>query len=343
MQLLTLRQPRYSAMLKTMLTAQLPVIASPLSVFCTTALRDTQNHPPPPQPPTTTTNKGMMPSYAQATMTTYADFIYRGSLVAADENTTFARALPDTAQLSPLLWAGAPNILCIARALDAVDGVYLVVLSVQRLSNAKSNLQKTTVSSTVSLPGFKSPIQLSARLQGAVYVVRNDTNASRLPPIVYQLDKLHLPSHPLYWPTDTAVLEAELLEGHLGISVDHGIIVTERADGADANDWTEFDTYVDLGRAAATNRAVVHAHPDESRGTCTAIRARVRKGTGGTPATISIEIHSASVVEVRRFANREAKAKSWEWVEWNLDAQEQSCHRIRVLGRAQLDKLEIIF
>jgi hypothetical protein len=101
----------------------------------------------------------MMPSYAQAVMTQYADFMYKGSLVQANENTTYARGgitpdgVPLAAIAGPLLWAGSPNVLCIVRQLDAVKGVFLVVLSVMRTSNAAGNLQMPIVEAAVFLPG----------------------------------------------------------------------------------------------------------------------------------------------------------------------------------------------
>lgn len=83
----------------------------------------------------------MMPSYAQAVFTgAAAEFLYDGSLVMADENTTFAMvadnsdidaadATSDSTNYrhSPLLWAGQPNILAIARSFESA---FLITLAV---------------------------------------------------------------------------------------------------------------------------------------------------------------------------------------------------------------------
>ena len=55
--------------------------------------------------------QAMMPVYAQAMATQWADFLYAGSLVEATANTTMAPYQPG----SPLLWAGSPNVLATAR------------------------------------------------------------------------------------------------------------------------------------------------------------------------------------------------------------------------------------
>ena len=99
------------------------------------------------------------------------------------------------ASSSPLLWAGAPNVLALARRRRS-DGAHLIVLTVQRASNAKSNLGGLDTRTKerkcrVLLPGVGA-VELAARPQGSVYVrLANGT--------VEQLDKWHEAGHPLTW------------------------------------------------------------------------------------------------------------------------------------------------
>ena len=79
----------------------------------------------------------MMPSYAQALSTQYADFFYRGTLVMSTSNTSFAMD-GSSSKDSPLLWAGAPNVLAVARELD---GAYLIAVTIQRHRFRKALLQ----------------------------------------------------------------------------------------------------------------------------------------------------------------------------------------------------------
>lgn len=68
----------------------------------------------------------------------------------------------------------------------------------------------------VYLPGSGDtlPLSLTAALQGAVYIYRNDTTA--LQPVLYQLDAWHEASHPSHWAATQAeymVVEAEMFSG----------------------------------------------------------------------------------------------------------------------------------
>ena len=66
-----------------------------------------------------------------------ADLFYEGRLVINTPNTTFAMD-DDGSFGSPLLWAGAPNVLALARRLG---DTYLLVTATQRLSNNGNNLR----------------------------------------------------------------------------------------------------------------------------------------------------------------------------------------------------------
>ena len=73
---------------------------------------------------------------------------------------------------SPLLWAGAPNILALARELD---GAYLIAVTIQRQSNNARNLGSIGDRglgrlSRVHIPGLPMPVEVMARPQGSVYV-----------------------------------------------------------------------------------------------------------------------------------------------------------------------------
>jgi hypothetical protein len=238
--------------------------------------------------------QGMVPAYAQGMLTQYADFLYRGELVMADENTTFAMG-GDTGTTvsnpshgsSPLLWAGKPNILCVVRRMG---GAYLITLAVERLSNAELNADVDgTWAATVSLPGddptTKLPIKLKARAQGSVYVWRNDTggsNSSPLP-VVYQLDSWHEATHPMYWPTRSMEIEAELFEGHLAAvhlirteyHHDDAGINTEGSQGYGQSD--SFTTFVDL-RTAGDAGTCYTTHTGVSSNAPVAVRVRSRRG-----------------------------------------------------------------
>ena len=199
--------------------------------------------------------QGMMPAYAQATFTQVAPFVYDGALVLADENTTLAMKTDGKGYTySPLLWAGQPNIMAIARRFD---DVFLLTLAAQRNSNAALNLLNKNASATIRVPGLTvggvdAVLSVTARLQGSVYLFRDDTEGS---PVMYQVDSWHKASHPMYWPHDTAsageatTVEAELFSGHLshrGASV----MRTLQARGSNEGDYRGFRTYVDLGAAA---------------------------------------------------------------------------------------------
>lgn len=148
-----------------------------------------------------------MPSYTQAITTQLAEFLYAGELVYATRNTSFAMS---RVKRSPLLWAGAPHVYCIARRLNS--NVFMITLALQRLSNNALNLASPTLRVSVIVPGIASPVSLNARLQGSVYVWRNDSGTS---PVLYPVDEWHDSTHPVYWEQASQRFQAELFVGHL--------------------------------------------------------------------------------------------------------------------------------
>ena len=150
--------------------------------------------------------QAMMPSYAQALLSVAAPFVFEGSLVLNDENTTFAMD-DDGTQASPLLWAGAPNVVALARA---HAGAFLIVCTAQRLSNAKGNLAanggkgRPGFASRLVLPaaaaaaaGAPPTVELFCRPQGSVYVYAKNATTGDFG--LTQIDEWHGAGHPLAW------------------------------------------------------------------------------------------------------------------------------------------------
>jgi hypothetical protein len=257
--------------------------------------------------------QGMMPSYVQALMTQWAPFLYEGELVMADEDTTFAAENTGRwcdqppyyikcAKVgdSPLLWTGKPNVLAIARRLrvkkatqeQGAGYMYLITLAVQRLSNGKLNAHPS-VKVKLQIPGLSLNLKsgsgsgdgdgdggsaapglgLEARLQGSVYVWRNDTRNGS---VVYQLDGWHEASHPLYWPQGMAdarmEMEAEMFDGHLGQDgLATKCLVTELHPSAKHNgDFVHSTTFVSpsMSDTCSLSRLSSHVRPCSPRSIC---------------------------------------------------------------------------
>lgn len=281
--------------------------------------------------------QGQMPSYAQAVTSNYAEFLYKGSLVMSDENTTYARG--DTGGAAPLLWAGAPNIMCIVRKLDSSPAAFLVTLTVQKLSNAKNNLNKPEAAASVTIPGLVGARgKLAARPQGSVYVVRNDSANGTV--TVYQIDKWHLPTHPMRWPTDMVEVEAELFEGHLGAAA---AIVTEfPADAEDEHDWTRFTTFVDLPAATA---GVQHRLQHDGDGSCSLVRVLARSGSvvlQFEPVSVAGPFPAAWLPLTSETVAADGDAlDAWQWLVVPAPAG-ANCHRFQLHGNAQVDKIQLV-
>jgi hypothetical protein len=220
----------------------------------------------------------MMPSYAQAVTSQVAPFLYEGSLVYVDGNSTFAmKTDAESDRRSPLLWAGQPNILAIARRLD---GAFLLSLAVQRNSNAALNLGNTSTSAMIRVPGIYNvtgeALQLTARLQGSVYVYRNDSGSAD--PVVYQVDGWHEATHPAYWSATqrgAIVIEAELFSGHLS-RAGAAVLRTERVEGSTRLDFRGARTCVDLQYAAVAGFTVRYPLLEHGLGSWVGRTVRVR-------------------------------------------------------------------
>ena len=278
----------------------------------------------------------MMPAYAQATFTQVAPFIYEGGLVYANDNTTFAmKTNAKSHALSPLLWAGQPNILAIARRWG---DAFLITLATQRNSNSALNLGRKDATASIRVPGINTTtvLALTARLQGSVYVYRSDTGAAD--PVVYLVDGWHGASHPAYWPaTTTSALEAELFSGHLahsGASVMH----TARAEGAAEGDYRGSRTHVDLQAAARLNLPVVYSIVEHGlrRNTTTAtVRVRVLMRPAESEASAF-----ASANGERLILDDSAAVKTNRGWMWHA-AEVTTSDAVELSGSASVDKLEL--
>jgi hypothetical protein len=264
--------------------------------------------------------QGMMPSYAQAVLLTQAaDFFYKGEMVMADANTTYGVSGAGT---SPWLWAGQPNVIAVARR---VGDAFLVTLAVQRGSNAALNLERTTVPALVGVPGIPKPFKVSARLQGSVYVYRNDT--SNGVPVLYQLDTWHQASHPSYWPSTVVEVEAEMFEGHLSRHGAEAIRTDLTSATTDPHDFTLCTSYVDLGAAHTHGIDVVYNLTHLEAATSGEVRVRARRGVIGSLAR---DIPPTRMLE------------EWSWVTLttglNVDA-DSSTDVLSLHGTAQIDRI----
>lgn len=261
----------------------------------------------------------MVPSFAQAVVvTTAAPFFYHGSLVMADSNASYSGE-----DQTPWLWAGQPNIVAVARA---YDGAFLIALAIEKSDNAKLNLNRATASAAVSLPGVAAPVTLTARLQGSVYVYRNDSSTNHTPSIT-QLDTWHLATHPSYWPSDVVEVEAELFEGFLGRPT---VVRTERRIGAAHDlDFAGFVTHVDLGTAAAHGVPIAYnlTHHGADRATALSVRAR-----GGMVVVNGGDCGRIDAGDA---------AAGWQWVRVPACSQLSRGEALRLSGTAHVDRLRL--
>lgn len=264
--------------------------------------------------------QGMMPSYAQAVLLTQAaEFFYAGEMVMADVNST--SAISGGASASPWLWAGQPNVVAVARKFD---DAFLLTLAVQRYSNAALNLARPDVSVSLTVPGISRSLNVVARLQGSVYVFRNDTGGSA--PVLYQLDTWHQATHPSYWPTETVHVEAELFEGHLGRDSSVVIHTDLGPTALHTHDFRKFATYVDLSAAHSKGVNILYNlthHGGVGNGD---IRIRARAGT------VNI-VHCGQ--------GGMAMGKKWQWVRFSGCNRIVEMNTLRLAGTAQVN--DIIF
>jgi len=262
----------------------------------------------------------MMPAFAQAVLLSQAaDFFYRGDLIMADANTT---AGVSGKTPSPWLWAGQPNILAVARR---VDGAVLLTLAIQKSSNAAHNVASYTVLASVGIPGLPTPLSVTARLQGSVYVYRNDT--AQPTPVLYQLDGWHEATHPSYWPTQSRQIEAEVFEGHLTRSHAEALCTELGVDAASATDFGAFTTYVDLSTAARQDIGVMYNLSHHGGGG--SIRVRARSGVV-TAAGFASPCHP---VETNR--------TGWSWLDLTSCGEVPFNAALILRGTAHVDRIEV--
>ena len=293
--------------------------------------------------------QALTPVYAQAAVVTQAaDMYYKASLVLNDPNTSFAMG-DDGKKASPLLWAGAPHVLALARKLG---DDYLVVAATQRLSNNARNLGTGLAStgyertSEVRIPGLPKPLVIKVRLQGVVVIVGN---ASSPHPTLTQLDGWHEASHPTRW-RQASIYEAELYEGRfVAASAQHaassGLVVTDVPDSAaHPLDFNAFTTFVDL-KAARAPVCLRIAPPPTPRATAAAStqlhRRRVRVLARG--GKVEIGGHSASV-RLTATGDAVGTAPGWQWLEreeWGL-ATDAGGALLCLSGSAHVDKVELV-
>ena len=229
----------------------------------------------------------------------------------------------------------------IVRRLDSSPSAFLVTLTIQKLSNAKNNLNKATAAAAIPLPGWTPSPKLTARSQGSVYVVRNDSANGTV--TVYQLDTWHQATHPMRWPADVVDIEAEMFEGHLGKDA-AGAIVTEFPPGNDGHDWTQFTTFVDLARAATAPdgaAGVRHQVQHDGDGSCSAVRVRARSGL--VLFRFDPVGEAGQAVKAAPLASEilTADGDSWQWLRVTAPAG-ANCHRFRLHGTADVDRVGLV-
>ena len=300
-----------------------------------------------------------MPSYTQASFTQVAPFLYEGALVMADENTTFA--MPTDAHgyaNSPLLWAGQPNVIAIARRL-VDDDAFLLTLATQRNSNAAQNLLHPSASARLRVPGIATVLTLTSRLQGSIYVFRPADSAAdgdgdgdggggdgNGQPVLYQPDSWHEATHPLYWSTASApgaatVIEAELFSGHMARRGARVMRTLRSHASVDEGDFRNFRTYIDL--SAARRLGIATTYPLSTEHGVAAqvaddIRCRVRVlARWVSPGGAELRVNGLAISASDEPSHTVADAGEWVWYE----ARGVVGSVVSLTGSAWVDKLEI--
>ena len=297
--------------------------------------------------------QALAPVYAQAAVVSAAaDYVYKGSLVLNGPNSSYAGAWggqrDDGTKGSPLLWAGAPHVLAIARELD---GSFLITATLQRLSNNARNLASSKARSCdVHVPGLTDasgevkPLRVSIRPQGSVYIYTPASHAAGGKPTLTQLDAWHLPSHFSRWPSSTARYEAEMFEGHQ-TRPGKAMVATELPESAVHElDFSTFTTFVDLARAANASREdgdtrdaprclnIHPAVPGTSPSTSDAQRRVKVLARGGTVRVNGGRAASAGM------------AGGWVWLErrdWVVERAEVAQVKVCLSGDAHVDAIEV--
>eukprot|EP00039_Didymoeca_costata_P012082 m.172848 g.172848 ORF g.172848 m.172848 type:complete len:980 (+) comp15377_c0_seq4:492-3431(+) len=143
--------------------------------------------------------QAVMPSYAQAITSLYADAFFNGKPLENDDVSAYDEG-------GYLLWAGAPNRVAIARKHNSKD-LYVIATCIARQSNENGNAL-LNATATVRLPNNIANVTITTRQQGSVYVLDMSTKDA---PALTQLDGWHEATHPWYWSSGIHI-EAELGE-----------------------------------------------------------------------------------------------------------------------------------
>ncbi|HUN01312.1 MAG TPA: hypothetical protein PLS00_00545 [Niabella sp.] len=124
-----------------------------------------------------------------------------------------------------------------------LDKKYLIYGTVQPSSNYKGNtaIEEGT---TIMLEGKK--IKVNIRRQGSMYVL----DLSGAQPVFYQIDGWHQYEHPWYWSKDI-VMEAENTGTYSGVT-----LITEKPEGQESLDFSDFTTYAQLDPGKAMNLTI---------------------------------------------------------------------------------------
>lgn len=165
-----------------------------------------------------------IPAYAQAIAVMYKDFVEKGELINPS----------DTAKHK--MWSFRfntknKNELTMVRKMEHK---YLIYGTLQPNSNIKGS---NPVKAITSIVLENKVISFEIRRQGSTYILDLSLPDQ---PVWLALDGWHQYEHPWYWSKDV-VMEAENTERLSGVT-----LITERPEGSEKFDFTDFITYVQL-------------------------------------------------------------------------------------------------
>lgn len=244
--------------------------------------------------------QAVIPSYAQAVTSQYADLFFDSDVLEGDLYSAYTLL---QAKGGYSLWAGAGNRIAMARKHRSKD-VYVVSVTVQRYSNIR-NSSVLSANVSVRLPNTNINLEVEARRQGSTYVLDNTLTRAASPRLV-QLDGFHEPTHPYFWSLHVDV-EAEMFQGFLHDGELHPTIVTESSrgrGGVNAYSFLDFTSFVRMSCGQAEPRRFFNYtleappapddHPANADGTRDAfVWVRARAGTtGNRSAALHAVVHA---------------------------------------------------
>ena len=188
--------------------------------------------------------QAVMPSYAQAMVTYFPEFLEKGTLLGENR---------------PLCFNLSDNYghLVMARKLG---NRYLIFGAVQPTSNLKGN---APVEDVASFSLENKTYKIKIRRQGSMYILEENEAGT---PIFYQLDDWHQYEHPYYWSADIKI-EAEVADEKINCKT-----VTERKEKS-VYDFSDFTTFLKMGGKCSVSFEV-----PEKRNTAYACTVRLRAG-----------------------------------------------------------------